>query len=554
MRVSPAPLCLAAALAAGCSASSGPAAAPSGAPAPQNPTPGAAAPLTPTPTTLQRVNPDIVEETATYTVERYKKSEYIKVDATHIRHPLIARHVEFFKEDDEYYYVYNAKGRPSEERVAESAAAPEAPRAPTPPAKPSKSLADYGMPPEDFENLAPPRVPAAFRLEELPGTGLPRQGMWRHSFVVVDMNGDGIADVVAPPARLGGDARLNVWVNDGHGKFARQQLTYVENGKPKPNFSAAYGGVAVGDVDGDGKLDVVLASHSGGLVSLLGEGGGRYTVVRQGLPGRDFSTQAVALVDVDGDGKLDIVSSTDTYEVGSADWEPHQIHVYLARPGRAWKYAPDALVDGAWSNTVTAWDYDGDGRRDILTGSQAYGAVQLLWRNTGAGRFETGYFPQIEIHGFHFAMAPGTFGRDRRAAFADAFARSTNKPERLQAQGVTVYSYEKGAWTRHRIWRQKNGTTFLYALAMGDIDGDGLDDVVFADSTGPYRLRIFLQRADGTFAEAAEEAEPKLDSPGQCVRLADVDGDGRLDVIVAKTYTSGRSGDPGGWSVFVNRK
>lgn len=525
------------------------------------PKPGAAAaaqapPATPTPGRLQRLNPDVVEETPTYTVERYKKTDYIKVDATHIRHPLIARKVEFFKEDDQYYYVYNPKIPTPEERgekeageTADTAHPPVPAPVPTP-----KSLADYGMPPEDFEDLTPPRVSADFRLEEAASSGLPAQGMWRHSFAIADMNGDGIPDIVAPPSRLGADGTLHVWLGDGHGKFARQKLSYDEDGKPKLNFSAGYGGVAVGDIDGDGKLDVVMASHSGGLVCLFGQGNGKYAISRKGLPGRDFSTQAVALADVNGDGKLDIVASADTYEIGSASWEPHQLRVYLSDGARGWKYAPDALVDGAYSNSVTAWDYNRDGRLDVLTGSQAYGAVQLLWKNEGNGKFSTGYFPQIEIHGFHLCMAPGTFGKLRQPAFADAFTRATNTPVRLDAEGITVYSYDGGTWTRHRVWRKKSGKSALYALAMGDLDGDGLDDIVFADSAGPYRLRIFLQRPDGSFAEVDEKQEPLLNSPGQCIRLADLDGDGRLDIVVSKTYTSGRSEDPGGWSVYLNRR
>ncbi|HYB53473.1 MAG TPA: VCBS repeat-containing protein, partial [Thermoanaerobaculia bacterium] len=354
--------------------------------------------------------------------------------------------------------------------------------------------------------------------------------------------------------RLGTDSSLHVWLGDGHGKFTKQTLSYVVEGRPRPSFAIGYGGVAVGDIDGDGKLDIVTASHSLGLTAFFGEGGGKYTVSRKGLPGREFSAQAVALIDVNGDGKLDIVASQDSYELTAGNWDPHQVRVFLNDGARGFRYAPDALIDAAYSNCLTAWDYDRDGKMDLLTGSQAYGAVQMLWHNTGAGKFTTGYFPQIEIHGFHFTMAPGTFGRERLPAFADAFVKSTNAPTRLEAQGITVYSYDKGEWTRHRVQRKKDGKSFLYAMAMGDIDGDGLDDIVFADSTGPYVLRIFLQQPDGTFKEADEKQEPKLDSPGQCIRLADLDGDGRLDIVVSKTYSSARPNDPGGWTVFMNRK
>ena len=52
--------------------------------------------------------------------------------------------------------------------------------------------------------------------------------------------------------------------------------------------------------------------------------------------------------------------------------------------------------------------------------------------------------------------------------------------------------------------------------------------------------------------ELATEQEPRLNSPGQCVRLVDVNRDGRLDIILSKTVTVSSPKDPGGWSVFLN--
>ena len=179
---------------------------------------------------------------------------------------------------------------------------------------------------------------------------------------------------------------------DGQGTFTRWPLTYSENGKPRANFPLDYGGVAVGDIDGDGHLDVVAAAHGAGLVALFGDGKGGFEVVRKGLPAREFSSQAVALMDVDGDGKLDIAASsrrrTNTRAPGGI---PHQVRIYLSR-GRQWQQSDDALKDAAYSNTLQTFDYDRDGRLDLLTGSHVRrGAAPLEKRRER--EVLAGYFP-----------------------------------------------------------------------------------------------------------------------------------------------------------------
>jgi FG-GAP-like repeat len=505
-----------------------------------------APPLTPTPPPLSRANPNIVEEDDNHIVERFPKGDYIRVDNRHIRHPLIGSAVEFFKEDDKYYYVYTSK-RNAETEEIERALRQAA--TPTPP-RPGTTPTPAGPPLSDFEDLSPVREPGRIRLEEVSASGLPASGLWRASFVVADMNGDGIPDIVAPPSRLG-EPRPHVWIGDGKGRFSSWPLNFIEDGKPNPSFSLDYGAVAVGDIDGDGRLDLVAASHFTGLVSLFGEGGGTFRVVRTGLPTRNFSSQAIVLADADGDGKLDIIAATDN-PVGPSNSQD-QIRVYLYRGRQGWQYKSDGITGGFYSNLLEAWDFDRDGKTDVLTGSNFIGALTLLWKNRGNGQFEPVSFPEIEIYAYHFAVAPGTFGKERAPAFADAYYMVTNDPQDARATGITIYAFEKGSWTRHRVWRKKSGKSLQYALAVGDLDGDGLDDVVFADSE-VNRLRVFFQKPDGTFVEMAENEEPVLDSPGQCIRLADLDGDGRLDIILSKTVASYRPGEQGGWNVYLNRR
>ena len=524
----------------------------SASPKPTAPPPAApsstTAPAAPAPVTMARTDPNVVEETDTYVITRLPKAEYIKVDDRHIKHPIMGFAVEFFKEDDAYYYVIRQKVLPEEEALKQQGA----PAKPVNPRQPKQEGAP-AVPLSDFEDLTPARVSGRLKLEAVSPTGLPTGGMWRASFVLADMNGDGRLDIVATSPRIG-DGTPHIWLGDGKGSFSEWPLTFSENGNPS-QLTIAYGGVAAGDIDGDGKMDFACATHGSGLVALLGDGKGGFRIVRKGLPGQDFSAQAIVLLDADGDGKLDIVASRDREkERKEGDQvDTAQVRVYLYRGADGWKLKEEGLVGGFYSNSLTAWDYDADGRKDVLTGSHYVGALTLLWKNVGDGTFSPIPFNAVEIFAYHFATAPGTFGKDRAPAFADAFLMNTREPEVARATGITIYALENGSWVRHRVWREKSGRTQQYALAMGDLDGDGLDDVLFAD-TVQNRLRIFFQQPDGNFVEMAEKEEPILDSPGQCIRLADLDGDGRLDVVVSKTVTSMSPNAKGGWSVYLNRK
>jgi hypothetical protein len=512
-----------------------------------------APPPTPTPGILSRLDPNVVEETETYVIHRLPKNEYLRVDERHVRHPLIAKPVEFFKEDEGYYYIHTPRWTPEEialRQAARQAAAEQKPTA-TPGADPSPTP-EYPKPsPADFEDLLPRRAGARLKLQKVPSSGLPAGGMWRASFVLADVNQDGITDVVAPAPRLGG-AAPNVWLGKGTGTFSEWPLTFTENGAPSTTFGSAYGGIAAGDIDGDGKVDLVTASHGFGLSSLFGDGTGAFRVVEKGLPKKEFSSQAIALLDVDGDGKLDIVASRDTLLQDRTAPGPN-VRIYLYRGAQGWELKEDALVRGVISNSLHAWDFDGDGKKDVLTGSHQFGALPLLWRNEGKGAFAPVKFDEMEIYAFHMATVPGTFGPRRVPAFADAYHLFTNEPKVSRATGINVYSFDGGSWKRNRVWRRKEGKSIQYALALGDLDGDGLEDVAFAD-TEEKRLRIFFQGRDGSFDEMAVKDEPILDSPGQCVRIGDLDRDGRPDLVLSKTVSSTSPSDPGGWDVYLNKR
>ena len=63
---------------------------------------------------VSRVDPDVVEETETGYIKRLLKKQYIRIDDRHVKHPLIAQPIEFFREDDDYYYISVVKTLPEE--------------------------------------------------------------------------------------------------------------------------------------------------------------------------------------------------------------------------------------------------------------------------------------------------------------------------------------------------------------------------------------------------------------------------------------------------------
>ena len=120
------------------------------------------------------------------------------------------------------------------------------------------------------------------------------------SLAVADFNGDGAADVAA----VDGDSALNVALNNGNG-------TFLTDTSPQsyPVGVGAWGfaTVAAGDFNHDGRPD--LAVGSGNVTVLLNNGQGGFTVNQSFYAADNNSIAALAIGDVNGDGKLDLVTA-----------------------------------------------------------------------------------------------------------------------------------------------------------------------------------------------------------------------------------------------------
>jgi hypothetical protein len=206
-------------------------------------------------------------------------------------------------------------------------------------------------------------------------------------FVFADLDRDGHQDMIAASTFRGG---IVFFAGDGTGRFAERDVGLPGSGYAK--------NVKVGDVNGDGRLDVA-ATHSAGLdtrdpeaprqnLVWLSDAEGRYARGSEGLPSEEGEFRGVALGDVNGDGWLDLVLSP-TYFPGRPP-----LLVYLGDGHGRWKPSleglppvPSAPQEFTPFTGVELADLDRDGNLDLVgVGHRSAGIKAFLGNGKGGWR------------------------------------------------------------------------------------------------------------------------------------------------------------------------
>ena len=354
-----------------------------------------------------------------------------------------------------------------------------------------------------------------------------------HKFVLDDIDGDGKPDYAASV--------------QGQNVMVRRNITSIST--PSITFSAAQqlntqsntGDLVSGDLNGDGKPELIVANINQSSLSVI-KNNSTIGIISFNpninyLVGPNPGGQSVG--DLDNDGKPDIVlvnrmESTNPAVIKVLRNTSTQTNLSFAAPA---SFHIGSNFNGSSQYTAVA-DLNGDGKPEIIVSHANLPFAVSILKNKCT--------PGVLLFDTAITFTSGGYPRDVSIGDIDG----DGKPDIVVINSFNNYSISVFRNTSNIItgvisfapkvdytigW-QGNGIT------IGDLDGDGKPDITVSQSFNPSTIAIFKNVS----FSGVISLQAKLDLPirGSHIKLADLDGDGKLDIATSSHVIKNRSGEP----------
>jgi fibronectin type 3 domain-containing protein len=343
-----------------------------------------------------------------------------------------------------------------------------------------------------------------------------------HGLAIADLDGDGKLDIMAtnPDSNT-----ISIFRNIG-------AVGTIDSNSFALKVDFATGNcpfdMAIGDLDGDGKLDLAVINYNSNTVTILRNASSPGSISFE--TGVDFATGSlpfdVAIGDVNGDGKPDIAITN--YHSDLVSVYQNNCSIGSIATG---SFTRTDFTTGSYPNGIAIGDVDGDGRADLVVTNVGNSTISVF-RNTCTGTSITidAFAPKVDFAAGNYPIfsALGDLDEDGKLDIVtnNYYANSATVLHNVSDPGsITSSSFERFDYTAG------NGP---FHIKIGDLDGDGKPDLALLNN--PINeitiLRNIASPGSMTFSSFTAKAELMTGNSPSRVVIGDLDGDGKSDLVV----------------------